>query len=284
MPDGPGLRADTVYCTEFDLRVRFKPGKEGPMSLSLTSSESAEVFGIMEDLTHGYDNAEVRERTGHRLLRLLKADYFASYVWDEESGEFGDGIAINLADDVFCRYEEYFQYRDPITPTLQKRKRATPVSAVMAHRKLVKTEFFTDFLAREGMCYGINYYAYSHGRNIGDVRIWRGRHGDEFDQRDADLLDAIGPAFTNAMRRCSRPTIENEGTMVCELVNRFGLSKREAEIARELLHGASDAGIAYRLCISMPTVRSHVQSIFQKCGINRRSQLFARGVSIIHQK
>ncbi len=254
------------------------------MPLSLTSSESAEVFGIMEDLTHGYDNAEVRERTGHRLLRLLKADYFASCVWNEESGEFGDGIAINLADDVFCRYEEYFQYRDPITPTLQKRKRATPVSAVMAHRKLVKTEFFTDFLAREGMCYGINYYAYSHGRNIGDVRIWRGRHGDEFDQRDADLLDAIGPAFTNAMRRCSLPTIENEGAMVCELVNRFGLSKREAEIARELLHGASDAGIADRLCISMPTVRSHVQSIFRKCGINRRSQLFARGASIIHQK
>ncbi len=254
------------------------------MSLSLASGETAEVFGIMEDLTHGYDNAEVREKAGHRLLRLLRADHFASFVWNEEIGEFRDGITINMTDDNISRYEEYFQYRDPITPTLQKRKRATPVSAIMEHRKLVKTEFFTDFLARDGLCYGINFYAYSYGRNIGDVRIWRGRHSGDFEQRDAELLDAIGPAFTNAMRRCSNPTIENESAQIFDLVNRFGLSNREAEIARELLQGASDAGISDRLCISMPTVRSHVQSIFQKCGINRRSQLSALGLPRNHQK
>ena len=93
------------------------------------------------------------------MLDLLKADHFASYVWDDGAQEFVSCVQINMTDNNLRRYESCFQFHDPITPTLQKRKKATAVSEVMRHDRLVKTEFFNDFLKQDGLCYGMNYFA-----------------------------------------------------------------------------------------------------------------------------
>ena len=109
--------------------------------MNLTDEEADLIFSIMRDLSVEFDHSEVRRRVGQKMLDLLKADYFASYVWDDDAQEFVSCVQINMTDDNRRRYEGYFRFHDPITPTLQKRKKATPVSKVMRHDRLVKTEF-----------------------------------------------------------------------------------------------------------------------------------------------
>src|SRR5215472_5068527 len=50
-----------------------------------------------------------------------------------------------------------------------------------------------------------------------------------------------------------------------------GLTGREREVLRLLAEGLTNPQIAERLVVSLPTVNSHVASIFNKLGINTRS-------------
>ena len=203
--------------------------------MNLTSHEANLVFSIMRDLSGDYDHVEVRQRVGQRLLELLRADYFASYIWDENTKTFVSAVQVNMSWDNLERYERYYQFRDPITPTLQRRRKATPVSQIMRHEKLVRTEFFNDFLKRDGLCYGLNYFAYDRGTNIGDMRIWRGERGEDFSERDAFIVDAIGPSFVNALIRAQKFGSKSQALRFCEIRERLSFTAREAEIADMLV-------------------------------------------------
>lgn len=54
---------------------------------------------------------------------------------------------------------------------------------------------------------------------------------------------------------------------------RFGLSKREEEIAEHLLEGRSRPYIRDELCISISTVNTHVRHIYEKVGVNSLQDL-----------
>ena len=243
--------------------------------MQLTQSEANLIFLIMRDLSGDFDHFEVRQRVGESLLELLNADYFASYVWNESENRFACGVNINMSTDNLARYEAHFQFHDPITPTLQRRRKATPVSQVMRHDRLVKTEFFNDFLKKDGLCYGINYFAWDRGTNIGDIRVWRASRKEDFTQRDAIIVDKIGPSFVNALVRARKYDTQRPALRFSQIGDKIHLTMREIEIADLIVFGASDEGICARLLISKPTLRSHITSIFKKTGLNRRTQ-FAR--------
>lgn len=241
--------------------------------MNLTEQETDLVFQIMRSLSGDFDHVEVRHRVGHYLLELLRADYFASYIWDDELNKFVSGVQLNMSPDNLANYDNYFQFRDPITPTLQRRRKATPVSEVMRHDKLVKTEFFNDFLKQDGLCYGMNFFAYDRGSNIGDLRIWRSENGDDFSERDAKIMDAIGPSLVNALIRANKLDSQAQAIRFTQIGEQLNFTKRESEIADLLVIGLSDDEICQHLLISKPTIRSHIGAIFQKSGLNRRTQL-----------
>lgn len=243
------------------------------VTVNLTHREADLIFAIMRDLSGEFAHDEVRKRVGRRLLELLDADFFASYVWDEGAQKYVSGVDINMTPDNLGRYESYYQFHDPITPTLQRRRQATPVSAVMAHKRLQKTEFFSDFLSKDGLYFGMNFFAWDRGENIGDLRIWRSRNKEDFNARDAMLVDAIGPSLVNALARANRQNTDALARRFAQRPDVWGLTHREAEIADMLVTGLSDDDIGNILCISKPTLRTHIGSVFRKTGAQRRSQL-----------
>jgi len=58
-----------------------------------------------------------------------------------------------------------------------------------------------------------------------------------------------------------------------QLQHRLGLSPRQAQIVREILHAKSDKQIARDLDIALPTVRTHVGRLFRKFDLNDRTEL-----------
>jgi DNA-binding CsgD family transcriptional regulator len=236
----------------------------------VTSAESrvlSRIFGLLsEDLSEH----DVREAVGHDLLELLHADYYASYVWQEKSGRFDKAAFLNMDPKNLAAYEAYFQYHDPITFKLQARREATLVTQVMPQRELMRTEFFNDFLARDGLHWGVNAYSYVGDRNIGDIRIWRSRRRENFDAHTLELLRLIEPAFTGALVRAAGvPEAAATGGASAELK----LSARELEIARMIADDFSDKEIAWRLGVEISTVRTHLKRIFAKLGVRRRGSV-----------
>lgn len=241
--------------------------------VKLTDAEANLVFSIMRDLSGEFEHSEVRRRVGRKMLELLNADYFASYVWDDETRRFVSCVQINMTESNLRRYQTYYQFHDPITPTLQKRRRATLVSDVMRHDRLVRTEFFNDFLKQDGLCFGLNYFAFDRGHNIGDLRIWRGADREDFTPRDARIVDAVGPSLVNALIRARNMSARMASLRFSQIAQDLGLTVREAEVADLLVTGLDDKEICRKLGVSKPTLRSHISAVFRKSGLNRRTQM-----------
>jgi DNA-binding CsgD family transcriptional regulator len=57
---------------------------------------------------------------------------------------------------------------------------------------------------------------------------------------------------------------------------RYGLSMRELDVLRLVLHGMSTAEIAQQLCIAATTVHAHVKNIARKTKSTKRTEILAK--------
>lgn len=245
----------------------------------LTGSEQHALRSVFTLLAQDERNErEIRERLGWALLDLLHADQFASFVWNAESHNFGARVALNMDPANLDRYAQWHQHHDPITFVLQSHRRATRVTDVMPQRALMRTAFFTDFLSRDGLHWGMNLHAFEGDRALGDLRIWRRKGRGDFGDHEKALLDLIEPAFAGALQRAQRaaalalpaPRDGHEAAWAL-------LSTREQEVARCVREGLTDKEIARRMAVGVPTVRTYLRRIFDKLGIERRSALAGWG-------
>jgi len=239
----------------------------------LTDQQTKQLAEVMATLAEPFDEADIRARVGAQMMSLLGAQYYASYVWDAITQAFGDAVQINMDPANLVQYERYFQYHDPITPAMQLHRRAVRATDVLSQDQLVRTEFFNDFLVRDGLHWGVNLYAWDGADNIGDMRIWRDRRRTNFSSDDLQLLDLVGPAFVAALRRCRQ---RGAPSVVCHDSTLLALSERERDVAQLVSCGLSDKEIARRLGISLCTVRTHVSHAFRKLGVDNRMKLVQR--------
>lgn len=240
--------------------------------MHLSTHEQAALGRVFALLAEDMDARALRLAVGGALLDLLRADHFASFVWDARRQVFDEGVWLAMDPANLARYDAWFQHHDPITLKLQACRRATAVSEVMPHRELRRTEFFNDFLARDGLHWGINLHAFDGARALGDLRIWRGRHRGEFGDHDKALLDLVEPAFVAALGRCraagagAAPTADEQAPP---------LSPREREVALALRRGLTDKEIARELGLAVPSVRTYLARLQEKTGAARRAGLAA---------
>jgi DNA-binding CsgD family transcriptional regulator len=260
----------------------------------LSAAQSRTLSRLMVTLAEPHGEAEVREKIGLQLLELLGADYYASYVWDPARGVFGSRVALNMSDRNLSCYEAYYQYHDPITSHMQQRREATLVEQVMPQSQLVKTEFFNDFLYRDGLYWGVNLYAWDGDQNIGDMRIWRSSKRERFGAETLGLLELIKPAFVAALKRArsdryaaaspADPAGASRNAWVAAApalrapgaVRGSSLSERERAVVQLASIGLRDKAIAQRLGIGFTTVRTHLGHAFRKLGVENRTQLVDR--------
>lgn len=233
----------------------------------LSGREQHALASCFALLAQDLNERDIRERIGRLLLDLFRADYFASYVWDAPAGRFGDAVSLHMDPANLARYEAWYQFRDPITFALQARRHATLVDEVMPRTLFLQCEFFNDFLARDGLHWGINLHAFDGPQALGDLRIWRGRRRRAFDRHDKQLLDLIEPAFTAALRRAHEVRAPRAAQ------GAESLSRRELDVARRVARGLTDKEIARELDISLPSVRTYLQRVFDKLGVRRRAAL-----------
>lgn len=249
--------------------------------MNLSQKQWHKVLSVIQHLNDSLDDYAVREQAGRDLLDLLSADYFASYVWDDQTREFAKPVFLNMSPENLEFYEKYYQFHDPITHKMQPYRRAVSVNEVIEQRDLISTEFFNDFLNKDGLYYGINIYVYDNGnKNIGDFRIWRSKKRDNFSCRELKILDLIAPHFRNVMRNISfakhlPPSLDIE-EIRRSFADDYGLTKREQEVGMAVLEGHTDKVIGEKLHISLATLRTHIRHIYEKLDVNSRAELSSK--------
>lgn len=236
----------------------------------LSGKQTVLLGQIMQTLAEPHEETEIREIMGRLVIQLLNAQFYASYVWQEEKHSFVRPTQINMDPVNLRAYESYYQFRDPITPHMQRYQVAVRATDILPHEELKKTEFFNDFLNRDGLYWGVNLYAWHQGKNLGDMRIWRDKRHENFSLDELRLLDMLQPAFITALARAQK-TSHSEGLLMNTLSQR--LTAREQDTARLVMLGMPDKEIARELQISTTTVRTHLENAFRKVGVSNRAAL-----------
>jgi DNA-binding CsgD family transcriptional regulator len=235
----------------------------------LTGKQMSLISKIMQAFTESHQENEIREIVGDLVMQLLQAQYYASFVWQDDSASFTDAVQINMDPANIQQYENYYQFNDPITPLMKRYEVAIRATDVLKQEELIKTEFYNDFLKKDGLCWGVNLYAWQRGRNLGDMRIWRDGRRNNFSDTDLCMLDMIQPAFTSALARAREHSTPHTATS--SIIIR--LSPREQEVAQLVAQSLSDKEIARHLNIAPTTVRTHLENAFRKTGAGNRAGL-----------
>ena len=181
------------------------------MVVALTGSDIKVLSEVFAVLAEPQDEHALRVFLGEQLSLVLGADYYASYLWSEVTSCFTGRVALNMSDANLSSYELYYQFHDPITHRLRERGEPTLVTDILPQAELVKTEFFNDFLRHDGLYWGLNLHVRVAGECTGDLRIWRDRRRQNFDQRELLILRLVEPAFRRALRRTARASVPQGG-------------------------------------------------------------------------
>ena len=237
--------------------------------MDLSPTEFNALRRVLELLAAELPPPELRRELGQPLLALLQADHYASYVWDEASRRFVDGVSLNMDAANIARYESTYQFCSPITARLQARRSPAIASEVYPYSRLMHSSYYADFLARDGLHWGIAMHLFAGPIALGDFRIWRGQRRHDFSQREKDLLGLLQPCLTRALGR----TVGE--TRAAPAAQPHGLSEREVCVAGMVGSGLTDKEIARQLGISPATVRTYINRLFEKLGMRRRSSLGA---------
>ncbi len=222
--------------------------------------EDLRLFGrIVLQLEHPDAGQDVRASIFEDLVRLVRADFGASYVWNRRLCQFEHGLIHNMDPDNIRRYADWYQYHDPHTFQMRERRRATLVEEVTPHDVLKNTEFYNDFLQRDGLHHGINIFLFDGEEDLGDFRLWRAENRPDFGERELNILDALAPHIKRAIIR-NRTQFDQ-------------LTAREREVAVLVAKGYRDRDIGTMLGIGFSTVRTHVNRAMEKRGCANRAEL-----------
>jgi DNA-binding CsgD family transcriptional regulator len=80
-------------------------------------------------------------------------------------------------------------------------------------------------------------------------------------------------AVAVSLERLSRAEVELGAAPAQTLRRNYGLTEREVDVTRLLLHGKSNADIAHELGLSPHTARHHTQKVLDKLGASSRAQV-----------
>lgn len=166
-------------------------------------------------------------------------------------------------------------------------------SEVVPHREYVASRFYNEFLKTQSiyhvMIIGLKPL---DGAPFGLIGLHRTTRERGFSATDVAKANMLAPGIKGAVERilarqrlAQRDKDERVNALAEEprdtqlqqqQMARYGLSRREREVASLLHKGLTSQAIATQLHISVRTVDNHVRSMFDKTGVHNRTTLLYR--------
>jgi DNA-binding CsgD family transcriptional regulator len=170
------------------------------MSYALTSNESRRLMRLAARLSQPSPCGVLADSVvADDMLQLFNADFIGSTRWNPEASSFEAAHCVGRDPGMADQYVRHFQFIDPISPVLRRRRGASHIHAAMRRDELHRTAYFNEFLKPFRTVEGVDLYVYRGHRNVGDVRVWRAGGRAPLGEREITLLNLLRPYLLNAM-------------------------------------------------------------------------------------
>lgn len=172
---------------------------------------------------------------------------------------------------VHQHYLSHYQQCDPLHPArFGHGTSVMPMGEAMAQGALRQSRY-GRFMARHGMADVVELFVRRGGRVVAGFSLIRGEELGAFGNAELAMLQQLHGLLELAA----------SGNLPLQLAAEAGLEEvaltpREREVALLLRDGASNKSIARLLDMGLPTVKTHLQHLYRKFGVNNRTGLASR--------
>jgi len=203
------------------------------------------------------------------LAGLVEVSGAVFYDVDRELNAVGHALH-RLGTDGLADYVRYFHALDPLHPRRFARSDHTLVRIedAVARPALERSAYFREFLGPIGGHYEVELYLRDDDGLVGGISLLRGAGWRPF---SANELARLSKARTYV-----EYTYGIERRLDTAASDVDGLTPRETQVVRLVCRGASNRAIGRALGIALPTVKTHLEHVYDKLDVRTRAQLVAR--------
>ena len=180
-------------------------------------------------------------------------------------------VGVNIPKRVIEQYVDDDYVYDPafVIPTDVAR-----AGIVFRESDFAEEPHFADFQKKQmGGRHSITCMLFTDEGHLGSFNLNRLGSDEPFSERDVHILRILAPHIANRLNHFhlvfSAP--EDNG----HLAEEFHLSERELDVVHCIADGMDNSQTAEKLCITIGTVKRHLNSVFEKTGVESRTQLLA---------
>lgn len=184
-------------------------------------------------------------------------------------------VGYNLASEMEQKYQNGLAELDPMHPSLFEDSLLAVVSSntVMTQQQWFESDFYNQFVKTHGYSHVADIFLRNQRNIVAIVTLLRSDVFSEFSSAELDLLKKLQPFIENTLNLVYEPTRIFEREYVC---TQYHLTARELDVLEYTLTGANNKTLAQHLDMSLPTLRTHLQHIYEKVGVHSTSELIAQ--------
>lgn len=146
---------------------------------------------------------------------------------------------------------------------------------IISDEQRILSDNYKNIYLKNRWHYGIELVLAYNKEFLGLITLYRSIGKDNFKYDEIFLLDMLKEHLSFRLYEDKKKIVgASDKLSIKSASEKFGLTKRETGVLRELLAGKNNDEICSQLIISTNTLKKHILNIYRKLGINNRVQMF----------
>ncbi len=218
---------------------------------------------------------EFQNQVNKMVLKLVKADLARFLVFSPLQKLSERAYSKAEKEPMEAEYKQGFWRLDPMHPSRYEGDGVTVVSnsMLMPMTEWKATELYQQFLKPHGYIHNVDVFFYQSEKIVGVLTLLRSMEIMPFTETDVSTLKDIQPFMEYTVANVFLPSRIHDRN---QLMERYKLTIRELDVLEYALTGLSNKELVRHLDIGLPTLRTHLQNIFQKVGVHSTSKMISK--------
>ena len=254
--------------------VDLRNGAHGGRIVRLSAREFAVLQRAILEIHENLDLKEFYSKLPGIMMKLIPCDHFSVMEFEfdaamrvratatlESSALMNADLMERMerfgTDHPFTRYS--LQTQDPT---------ALKFSDFYSPQQWHRSQLYNEFYRQAGVEHLLGVMSFA-SKNLTTLNLARPPRTRDFNDRERAFLNVLRPHFDQAVRKARQHRVHGDSAR--RPLEDYGLSPREAEVARWLAQGKTNVEIAVILQMRVRTVEKHVERILDRFAVENRT-------------
>lgn len=218
--------------------------------------------------------SDIQQEVLKLITGLIDIKSAAFYFVDKEKSYKSLG-SINFSKNCSYIYRKYFISLDPLSLFSHKSSGCSVVDmdAVVSSQFITNSIYFKDFLHPRDYRYVVDMVFRYEGSVVAIIKLFRSELQGPFLESELSSLSQLQYFIEFVLNKLVvKKRIDNK----LDMEDQYRLTKRELDVVELLVTGATNKDISKELLIGLSTVKTHLQNVFSKVGVDSRGELISK--------